>query len=448
MLHNTFRVNRAPNERSSKLEFGQSVTIRVLHLSHSDSAGGAARAAYRVHVSLRRQDLFPIESAMLVRKRHLDSPGIARLSESPAARLAFRVAATGSQLERRMLKTPNSVLHSTARIRTSAIRFIDRTNPDVVLLHWLGNRMLSVAQIGTLAAQRRPIAWRLPDTWAFCGAEHYPNDASDTRFVDGYRRDNRLDGEHGLDLNRLTWARKARYWTQPIQLITPSKWMADQVQRSALMRDWPVTVIPNPLDTAWWGAVSREDARQRLGIPKAHRIVLFGAIGGESDQRKGADLLRKALPHLSARCETVGASQPELVTFGGPAGEERAGNISVRSVGRLDDEGLRLYYSAADVMVVPSRQEAFGQAASESMACGTPVVAFAVGGLKDIVEDGVSGRLAGPFSAESLAEAIWWCIEDRSRQMRLSVAARQSSSRWESSSIGRLYAETLMNLLA
>lgn len=115
----------------------------------------------------------------------------------------------------------------------------------------------------------------------------------------------------------------------------------------------------------------------------------------------------------------------------------------IHYAGRLhDDVSLRLLYAAADVMVVPSRQESFGQTASESHACGTPVVAFRTGGLADIVADGVTGALAEPFDPVSLATAIHWVLEDPERRVELAAAARQRAERlWDSAQIARLYAE-------
>jgi glycosyltransferase involved in cell wall biosynthesis len=141
-----------------------------------------------------------------------------------------------------------------------------------------------------------------------------------------------------------------------------------------------------------------------------------------------------------------GEGSLELITFGGPIGSDRVADVPVRSVGRLDDEGLRLHYSAADVMVVPSRQDNLPQTAVEPIACGTPVVAFKIGGLPDIVEDAHTGRLVEPFSPEALAEGIAWCIEDDGRHARLSAAARLSAERWEQTNIANQYLQLLVRV--
>jgi glycosyltransferase involved in cell wall biosynthesis len=171
------------------------------------------------------------------------------------------------------------------------------------------------------------------------------------------------------------------------------------------MSGWPITVIPNPIDTRKWRPVPVVGARQLLRLPQDVQLVLFGAIRGDRDQRKGFDLLLDALRLLR---ETRNADPIELVVFGQLAPHQPLElGFPVHYMGHLaDDWSLIALYSASDVVVVPSRQEAFGQTASEAHACGTPVVAFDIGGLPDIVEHLRSGYLAKPFDTSDLARGI------------------------------------------
>ena len=107
-----------------------------------------------------------------------------------------------------------------------------------------------------------------------------------------------------------------------------------------------------------------------------------------------------------------------------------------------DDLSLRALCSAADVMVVPSRQEAFGQTASEAHACGTPVVAFNTGGLPDIGDDRVTGALADPFDPVSFASCIRWVLEDEQRRRVMGLAAREKAERlWCPARVAASYVE-------
>jgi ferredoxin len=131
---------------------------------------------------------------------------------------------------------------------------LERSDADIVTLGWLGSGTISIEEIGRLS---KPIVWNLSDMWAFSGAEHI----SDTgRFIEGYRSDNRPAGESGWDRDRATWARKHRSWQRPQWVVTPSRWLADCVRSSALMHEWPTTVIPRPLDLAFWRPATPLDA--------------------------------------------------------------------------------------------------------------------------------------------------------------------------------------------
>jgi glycosyltransferase involved in cell wall biosynthesis len=173
------------------------------------------------------------------------------------------------------------------------------------------------------------------------------------------------------------------------------------------MRDWPVSVVPNCLDTERWKPMDQGLARSLLGLPPEVPLLLFGAMGGGRDPRKGFDLLAEALKHL--RGEIPGL---ELVVFGQLAPREPPDlGFPIHYTGHLhDDLSLRALYSAADALVVPSRQEAFGQTASEAQACGTPVVAFDIGGLPDIVDHKVTGYLAKAFDVRDLANGIQYVL--------------------------------------
>ena len=266
--------------------------MNIHHYSYADIKGGAARAAYRIHRSLITRGT-GIASEMIV-SRGLSGD---RSVKAPTARWARSLAQIRPHLTSpvtSLLATENPILHSPALLPSFRLNQINNSTADVVHLHWIQHEMLSISDIGSI---RKPVVWTLHDMWAFCGAEHL---AWDKRWCDGYRRDNRPAHEKGFDLNRATWLRKLKHWQRPMQIVCPSKWLADCVRSSALMSDWPVSVIPNPIDTDKWKPINKDLARNLLDLPLNCPLVLFGALGGGKAHHKGFDLLQTAIKSLSS----------------------------------------------------------------------------------------------------------------------------------------------------
>ena len=405
--------------------------MKVLQLNHSDINGGAARAAYRIHHALRSSG---IDSQMLV---NVDASGDWSV-QGPTSKWAKAISRIRPQLAtplRQLLRTGNPIIHSPAVVPSRWPERINASDADLVHLHWVQGEMLSIADIARI---RKPIVWTLHDMWAFCGAEHY---TTDHRWRDGYLRDNRPAHESGFDLNRHTWQRKYKHWRQPLQIVCPSQWLADCVQQSALMHDWPVAVVPNPIDLNRWQPIEQRLARQLLGLPQDCPLLLFGAIGGGNDPRKGMDLLLGALAHLRTE---PNLQNLQLVVFGQLAPQSPAQlGFPVHYTGHLhDDLSLRALYSAADALMLPSRQDNLPNTGLEAHACGTPVVAFHTGGLPDIVEHQRTGYLAQPFHTQDLAAGISWVLEDPQRRIGLGHAARQRAERlWNPARVAGLCAE-------
>jgi glycosyltransferase involved in cell wall biosynthesis len=197
-------------------------------------------------------------------------------------------------------------------------------------------------------------------------------------------------------------------------------WMADYARRSPLTFGNEVSVIPNGINVESFRPADKGVARSIWRIPPDKKVILFGALHGTKDPRKGFAYLSEALKRLAAR---GWADKAVAVIFGGNMDETDIG-LPAHCVGRLhDDVSLALLYSTADVMVVPSVQENFGKTAIEAMACGAPVVAFANTGQLDILDHKVNGYLAKDLSSEDLAAGIEWCLEhpdhgDLSRRAR------------------------------
>jgi glycosyltransferase involved in cell wall biosynthesis len=202
--------------------------------------------------------------------------------------------------------------------------------------------------------------------------------------------------------------------------------MAKCASASSLFQGLRVEVIPFALDTQRFRPADSKAARDLLNLPQDKQLVLFGAIDATGDTRKGFHLLQAALKRLS---QDGWSDRLELVIFGSSAPEQPVDlGFPVHYLGRLqDDLSLRIAYAAADVMIAPSIEEAFGQTASESLACGTPVVVFRNTGLEDIVDHQQNGYTAIHCDIEDLARGIAWVLSDRERHTSLRDEARKKA---------------------
>lgn len=304
------------------------------------------------------------------------------------------------EADRRLWKLQKSEVitwRSPARFGSLTASDINKSGADVVHLHWVTDGFLSVETIGKI---KKPIIWSLCDAWAFSGTEHYATESSTLRSREGYTKRNRNPTDSGFDLDRWTWERKVNAWKQPMHLLPASTWLTEATATSKLMGSWPITRIPHIVDT---NVFTPSSALRASTKPQ----LLFLTSAGIHDSRKGWDLLALALekpelettvhvtivgpvPTKSEQAEIRAQSQHEF-TFHGEA--------------RGDHELVELYRNA-DITIVPSREDNMPITAMESQSCGTPVVAFAIGGLLDIVQPGLSGYLAKPEDPTDLAIGI------------------------------------------
>lgn len=390
--------------------------MKVALINQSDINGGAARAAYRIHHALRQHGL---DSIMYVNQARAEDWTVKGPTSYWGKALGNVRDPLGGLLNN-VLRTGNLIRHSPAILPSRWPTRLNDSDADLLHLHWVTGEMMSIADIGRL---RKPVVWTLHDMWAFCGAEHVNQD---NRWRKGYTANNRPADEAGIDLNRWTWQRKHKHWQRPMHIVTPSRWLAECVRQSELMRDWPVNVVPNPIDTTIWQPVDKCFARQLLGLPSDCPLITFGTFGENAAPHKGFDLLKSALDHLRGQMPGM-----ELIIFGQMKPQLPLDlGFPIHYTGYLhDDISLRLLYSAMDAMVIPSRIEAFGQTASEAHSCGTPVVAFDTCGLPDIVEHEQTGYLAKGFETDDLARGIQWVLSDAARHKLLCQAAREKAVR-------------------
>lgn len=395
--------------------------MRIVHLSNSDLEGGAARAAYRLHSGLRRGDC---DSVMLVKRRSGNDPTVTQFV--PPMTLPHRVRRrVRRSLIQRSFARYRPALGSGFEMFTDdrsehGRDVLEQLPPsDVVHLHWVAG-MFDFGAFFPSVPARVPVVWTVHDMNPFTGGCHY--DLGCGRYVEGCGRCPALGSNRVRDLSRAILRRKlqALQRVDPARLhvVTPSRWLHGEALRAGpTLGRFPMSVIPYGLDLEAFAPRDRAAARHLLGLPQEANVVLFVADFLDNS-RKGFAFMAEALRDLREvdRLLLVSAGR------GSPVLDGHVPHAHLGFVG--NDRLLSLVYSAADLFVLASLQDNLPNTALESLACGTPVVGFAVGGIPDIVQDGVTGFLVPPLDVGDLRAAIVEGLRDPARRARMGAVGR------------------------
>lgn len=395
--------------------------MKVLLCSTDDIEPGAARAAYRLNHSLQ---CIGIETQMLVQTKGSDDATV----KGTTARSGLGKAATGLRLTLDHLplklypKREERGTYSLQWLPDQIAAQVAAVNPDIVSLQWICKGYM---QIETLAKLNKPLVWTLRDMWAFTGGCHYSDECD--RYTQTCGSCPQLQSSTDWDLSRWVWQRKRKSWQHcNLTIVALSAWLGQCAAASSLFKNLRVEVIPNGLDLEKYRPIDPTTARQLLGLPLDKKLVLFGAVKATSDKRKGFHLLQSALQELS---QSDWRDQIALVVFGAsrPPNPPDFG-LETHYLGMLnDDVSLALTYSAADLLVAPSIQENLANTVLEAIACGTPCVAFNIGGMPDLIEHQRNGYLAQPYQVNDLTQGIIWVLEQSDRYQKLAHRARQKA---------------------
>ncbi|MAF15517.1 MAG: glycosyl transferase family 1 [Marinomonas sp.] len=372
--------------------------MKVLIVNTSDIQGGAARAAHRLHHALLSSG---VDSHMLVHSKLTDEYSIIG-PEKKFEKLIARTFPSLDSLFVNKYKQRSKTLFSANWLpNSSLIERINEFDPDIVHLHWINSGMIRIEDIAKIKA---PIIWSLHDMWAFTGGCHYDEECG--KYQNSCGECPVLSSNKENDLSKKVWKRKQSTYEkiENITVVGLSKWLADCSSSSSLLGSKEVVNLPNPIDTAKFSPFDKLESRKLFNLPLDKKLILFGAMGATSDPRKGFIELTSALDYLP--------EDYELVVFGSSEPKTSQGfKQKTHYLGQLhDDISLRALYSAADVMIVPSLQENLSNAIMESLACGTPVVGFSIGGNSDLIEHEKNGYLAKPFETADLAKGIEWVL--------------------------------------
>lgn len=266
---------------------------------------------------------------------------------------------------------------------------------DIVHLHWVSGLLdypTFFQRIGN-----KPVIWTLHDMNPFLGLEHY---MENTPHLDsGGEEKHRVYSPQERDLFKLAWGVKRQALEQStphLHIVTPSDWLKKESLKNGLFKKFPHHVVRNGFPLEIFKALDKAKCRHVLSLPEKSKIILF--VAGNLDRyRKGFSYLKGAIDHLQLK------DQFTLCTVGRFESLSISNHIDLGSVS--DDRLMAIIYSAADLFVIPSLEDNLPNTMIESLLCGTPIVGFPTGGIKEVINER-RGIIANEMSAVGLKNAI------------------------------------------
>lgn len=401
-------------------------------VDHFDTglSGGAAVAAQRLHLALRARG---VESRYWCRRRCDPLPNDASYRYAPwppsgtrrFAQLRSRVLAAMRKLRLKTLqhfylsgRPAGREFFSSPCLPFPTPYAFSTFQGDIVHLHWIANLIDYPSFFGSLPSAL-PVVWTLHDMNPFTGGCHHADECG--AFAAVCRNCPQLGRPGPQDLSYRNFVVKQKAFRNlDLHVVTPSRWLERWAQQSRLLAGArSFRTIHNGLDLRRFFPLAKPAARRALGLPAEGVMVAFGAAA-VNNPRKGFREFLGALAGLPRSPRVCG------LVLGQGSIPNAVKEIALHGLGFVTDSAQTAQaYAAADLFVLPSHAENMPQMAVEAMACGTPVVAFDVGGIPEIVRPDETGLLARPMDVVDLARQIRRLVEQPEQRLRLGFQARR-----------------------
>jgi len=274
-------------------------------------------------------------------------------------------------------------------------------------------------------SRQAPLMMTLHDAWLLSGHCAHSFDCDRWRTGCGQCPDLTIYPSLIRDGTAYNWERKKRIYEESrIYIATPSHWLMKKVENSILA---PAIiekrVIPNGVDLRTFRPADQQTVRQELGLPIGTPILMFAAYGVRHNRWKDFETLHQAVIRVAKRM----AGQPLLfLAIGQESPSEQIGNAEIRFLPyEPDPVKMAKYYQAADLYIHAARADTFPTTVLEALACGRPVVASAVGGIPEQVDEGQTGFLIEAGDQQSMATRVEQLLRDTPRRTAMGRRAAE-----------------------
>lgn len=298
--------------------------------------------------------------------------------------------------------------------------------PDILHCHNLHGNYFDLRALPYLSHQV-PTVLTLRDAWLFSGHCAHSFDCERWKTGCGDCPDLSIYPAIRKDATAYNWQRKAEiYKKSRLHIVTPSQWLMDKVEQSILKPGIVSSkVIPNGVDLKVFHPVDLVEARKELGLAHDLKILLFTANGIRNNIWKDYQTLRRVIKKIAQTEEKV-----LCIALGENAPMERIGSVEIQFIPYQRDETMvARYYQASDLYLHPARVDTFPGTILEALACGTPAVASAVGGIPEQIIEGKTGHLIPVGDADSMAERIHTLLSDDELRYEMGERAAEDAMR-------------------
>lgn len=303
------------------------------------------------------------------------------------------------------------------------LKEIQTIDPDVINVHWTHGATIPISLISKLN-ETRPVLWTLHDEWPITANTYFEYVKGDV-LLEHKKSMLQIFKQQLKFSSKLLYRYKVRtLGNQHIRTISPSRWLQQKVENSPVFLASTNFHIPNGVDTELFRPLDRSRLRNKYGIADSEKVVLF-LSANTADERKGLYYFVKAMECLKKEFADKLGSITTVLVGRNSDGINKLLPGKVVNLGSTNEVyKLAEYYNLTDVFVSASIADNFPSTLLESLACGTPIVAFDVGGVSEIAIHGKTGLLAESRNINDMATCIYEVLINRTLRSELSANCR------------------------
>ncbi|KKQ57712.1 MAG: Glycosyl transferase group 1 [Parcubacteria group bacterium GW2011_GWA2_38_13] len=383
--------------------------LTILEIGTTDTKGGAALVSWELKSMLEK---LGHEVYMAVGFKRSADPKIFDLFDAPLNRLISKIIHKNfyQRLSHHIAYHRSNDISIPFAKKISHLKILKDT--DVIHAHNLHSNFFNLRELPRLSNQK-PFVWTLHDMWAFTGHNAYTFDCE--HWQSGGCACDLPDSipPHKRNNTQYLWDKKKKIFEKSkLHIVVPSQWLYNLVKKS-ILKHQPLTLIYNGIDTDTYYPKDKKSTREKLGLPLDKKIIMFSSKAGKKFIRKGWDYAEKIIEDHRLDDTIL------FLCIGGKESESIRKNI--KYIPYISDPHLLAeYYSASDVLIFTSIAENCPLTVLEAMACGLPVLAFATGGIPELIVHKKTGYVAEYKNKNDLQAGFEYLItmpQDKSNSM-------------------------------